>query len=53
MTENVQHFYDIKSAMRYINNAEEEIIIRKNKFYNKENKIIAIVHLIDKDKIKK
>ena len=50
MTENVQHFYDIKSAMRYINSADEEIIIRKNKFYDKENKIIAIVHLTNKTK---
>lgn len=50
MTENVQHFYDIKSAMKYLNNAGEEITIRKNKFYNKENKIIAIVHLTNKTK---
>ena len=45
MIENVQHFYDIKSAMKYINNAEQEITIRKNKFYNNNNDVLVEVHV--------
>ena len=30
-------FNEIKSVMRFINNLEEEAIIRKNKIYSKNN----------------
>jgi hypothetical protein len=42
-------FNDIKSAMRYINNAEEEIIARKNKLYNKWGRLLAIVNISNKN----
>jgi hypothetical protein len=50
MIENVQHFYDIKSAMKYLNNAEQEIIIKKNKFYNNNNEVLVEVHVSPKNK---
>ena len=35
-------FNEIKSIMRFINNAAEEIVIRKNKIYSKEsNEVLA------------
>ena len=46
----VQHFYYIKSAMKYINNAEQEITIRKNKFYNNNNEVLVEVHVPPKNK---
>lgn len=36
---------DIKSAMRFLNNANQEVIARNNKFYNKNGELIAIVNL--------
>jgi hypothetical protein len=36
---------DIKSAMRFLNNANQEVIARNNKFYNKKGECIAIVNL--------
>jgi hypothetical protein len=40
---------DIKSAMRFLNNANQEVIARNNKFYNKNGECIAIVNLSKKD----
>lgn len=40
---------DIKSAMRFLNNANQEVIARNNKFYNKKGECIAIVNLPKKD----
>ena len=35
-------FNEIKSIMRFINNAAEEIVIRKNKIYSKKtNEVLA------------
>lgn len=36
---------DIKSAMRFLNNANQEVIARNNKSYNKDGECIAIVNL--------
>lgn len=36
---------DIKSAMRFLNNANQEVIARNNKFYNKKGELIAVVNL--------
>lgn len=46
----VQHFYDIKSAMKYLNHAEQDIFIRKNKFYDKDNNLLVEVHVPPKVK---
>lgn len=37
-------FNDIKSAMRFINNANQELVIRKNEVYNKYGVCIAIIN---------
>lgn len=37
-------FNDIKSAMRFINNANQELVIRKNEVYNKCGICIAIIN---------
>ena len=42
---------DIKSAMRFLNNANQEVIARNNKFYNKNGELIAIVNLPKKNKV--
>ena len=44
---------DIKSAMRFLNNANQEVIARNNKFYNKKGECIAIVNLPKKNKVEK
>jgi hypothetical protein len=41
----VREFYDVKLAMKFINNIEQEIIIRNNMIYDKQNNLIAIIHL--------
>lgn len=38
-------YEDIKSAMRFLNNANQEVIARNNKFYNKNGECISIVNL--------
>ena len=38
-------FNDIKSAMRFINNSNQDLIIRKNIIYNHNNEQIGIVNL--------
>ena len=43
--ERVVVFDDIKSAMRFLNNADFEIVARNNRFYNKDGECIAIVNL--------
>lgn len=41
--------YDyIKSAMRFLDNDNQEVIARNNKFYNKDGECIAIVNLSKK-----
>lgn len=42
-------FNDIKSAMCFLNNANQEIVARNNKFYNKNGECIAIVILPKRD----
>jgi hypothetical protein len=39
------------SAMRFLNNANQEVIARNNKFYNKKGECIAIVNLPKKKEI--
>lgn len=46
----VREFYDVKSAMKFINNIEQEIIMRNNMIYDKENNLIAIIYLSTNDK---
>lgn len=38
-------YEDIKGAMRFLNNANQEVIAGNNKFYNKKGECIAIVNL--------
>lgn len=38
-------FNDIKSAMRFINNADQELVARYNKLYNKDGELVAIVNI--------
>lgn len=38
-------YEDIKSAMHFLNTANQEVVARNNKFYNKEGECIAIVNL--------
>ena len=38
-------FNDIKSAMRFINDANQELVIRKNEVYDKNGVCIAIIKL--------
>lgn len=39
-------FEDIKSAMRYINNSERDLTVRKTKIYDtKTNELIAIIKI--------
>lgn len=35
-------FTNIKEVMRYINSAEQEIIVRKNKLYSIDGELIAV-----------
>jgi hypothetical protein len=35
--------------MRFLNNANQEVIARNNKFYNKNGECIAIVNLQEKN----
>ena len=37
-------FNDIKSAMRFINHANQELVIRKNEVYNKCGVCIAVIN---------
>jgi len=39
-------FTDIKQAMRFVNNASEELVIRANEIYSsKRNELLAIIKL--------
>lgn len=42
-------YEDIKSAMRFLNSANQEVIARNNQFYNKDGECIAIVNLQKKN----
>jgi hypothetical protein len=50
MPDSVQHIYEIKTAMKYLNNAEQDIIVRKNKFYDQNNNLLVEVHIPPKVK---
>lgn len=38
-------FNDIKSAMRFINDANQELVIRKNEVYDKNGVCVAVIKL--------
>lgn len=37
-------FNNIKDAMRFINNANQELVIRKNEVYNQSGVCIAVIN---------
>lgn len=38
-------FNDIKSAMRFINDSNQELVIRKNEVYDKNGVCIAVIKI--------